>query len=128
MIRYSPVTCFLIILALTGNPVGGAEDSDYEIIDIELLQEEDEETSAEEPDEKETPETTKPDENIGAVMESKLTGAAAETMNAAYTALKKPGVRYRPRPVLLPLPHRTLRLPSMNWAHCIIVAPALVRM
>ena len=88
MIRYSPVTCFLIILALTGNPVGGAEDSDYEIIDIELLQEEDEETSAEEPDEKETPETTKPDENIGAVMESKLTGAAAETMNAAYTALK----------------------------------------
>ena len=88
MIRYFPVTCFLIILALTGNPVGGAEDSDYEIIDIELLQEEDEETSAEEPDEKETPETTKPDENIGAVMESKLTGAAAETMNAAYTALK----------------------------------------
>ena len=88
MIRYSTVTCFLIILVLTGNPVSSAEDSDYEIIDLELLQEEEEEIGAEEPDEKETPDTTKPDENIGAVMESKLTGAAAETMNAAYTALK----------------------------------------
>ena len=92
MIRYSFVTCFLIILALTGNPVSGAEDSDYEIIDPELLleedEDEDEETITEEPDEEEIPDAAEAEENIGAVMEVEQTSEDAETMNAAYTALQ----------------------------------------
>ena len=88
MIRYSHFTGILITLALAGSLVGGAEDDDYEIIDIELLQEEDEEPIAEEPGEKENPETVGSDENIGAVTETGQTDAAAETINAAYTALQ----------------------------------------
>ena len=88
MIRYSTFTGFLIILALAGGLVSGAEDSDYEIIDIELLQEEDEETINEEASEQESPETAKPDENINEVMEAEQTSAATEAINAAYTALE----------------------------------------
>ena len=90
MIRYPTIACFLIILALAGNSVSGADDSDYEIIDPELLleEDEDEETITGEPDDEEVPEATGAEENIGAVMETGQTGADAETMNAAYTALQ----------------------------------------
>ena len=90
MIRYPTIACFLIILALAGNSVSGADDSDYEIIDPDLLleEDEDEETITEEPDDEEIPEATEAGENFGAVMESDQTGATAETMDAAYTALQ----------------------------------------
>ena len=90
MIRYSPAICFLAILALAVNPANGADDSDYEIIDPDLLLEEDEdgETITAEPDDEKIPEATATDENIGAVMEPDQTGADAETMNAANTALQ----------------------------------------
>ena len=85
VVRYSPFAGFLIYLALTGANASAAEDSDYEIIDIELLQEDNEDSVEQEKDAKNSPVA----DNADTDLQSDQTDPASETtINAAYTALQ----------------------------------------
>ena len=97
MIRHFPITAVFVFLVLSSAHVFGAEDSDIEIIDPELLLEEDEETPAQEPETVESPgaggagntsssDTEADDTEPGP--RPAQTGADSEALDVAYTALQ----------------------------------------
>ena len=95
--RYSPVIVFFACFALMIGDAGAADNTDYEIIDPELLKEEDEETAAQEPGANEASGVAEADdisaadtghEEPGADAEPGRTDADAEAVTAAYAALQ----------------------------------------
>ena len=97
MIRHFPIIAVFVFLGLTSAHVSGAEDSDIEIIDPELLLEEDEEIPPQEPEVVASPGDGGAGNNSGDNMEAGVTepgtepaqtGADTEALNAAYTALQ----------------------------------------
>ena len=81
---------FIIALALSAGAVFGEESDEYEIVDIELMEEADEEP-AEEPDEEETlvaPEAEATSGEASGDVETEQSDADTEAMNAGFAALQ----------------------------------------
>ena len=89
--RFSFSVIFIIALAFTAGAVLGDEASEYEIVDIELMEEAAEQPINEEAEDKEIPETPEPKENISEArsdLETKQSDAGSEEIKAGFTALQ----------------------------------------
>ena len=97
VMRYSLFTVIFVCFALMIGNVRAADNTDYEIIDPELLKEEDEETATQEPEINESSSVAEADDTSAAGTEADEPGAGlepgradadAEAANAAFTALQ----------------------------------------
>ena len=95
--RYFPVAVYIVCLAVVIGRVGAADNTDYEIIDPELLLEEDEETDAYEPEANGGSGAAEAGDTSAADAEPGITGAGpdpgqadadSDAVTAAYAALQ----------------------------------------